>query len=386
MVIYTVLNIGSVLPLLLATANGPVAIVVPVMLACQLLSNMLAQGIAGSLYYSKSMRVGTYILSIAAIQLIDVGPSNPTVKVDTMELLSKPLSIAWGILMIGSMVLCVCLVPLVNNKSRDSFFKLAVFATIVSVCAALNNSLSKVLTDVSGNTRTATGILYVTAGATSTIASGYGNAGLNNAMSVPVFTCMQVVVNGLTGIFIWGDAERLTNKIAYVGVYALICTGIYLCSTVEFDFIGGLVAHMQLEDSQSNEDCAALLAAMGGTRAEGRGSFPASASSFSASSFATVYVRKQSRTLSESGLPTVLREFLSNGLQDRRVNSNELLELTCSLANTLEKQDRGSRSLRKVISGWGHDHCLALMKFMQQGIGTKGDLHYVELAGDAEQL
>ena len=38
---------------------------------------MLVQAIAGSLHYSKNMRVGTYVLAVAAIQLIDVGPRDP---------------------------------------------------------------------------------------------------------------------------------------------------------------------------------------------------------------------------------------------------------------------------------------------------------------------
>eukprot|EP00928_Gymnodinium_smaydae_P076447 TRINITY_DN59487_c0_g1_i1.p1 TRINITY_DN59487_c0_g1~~TRINITY_DN59487_c0_g1_i1.p1 ORF type:complete len:350 (-),score=25.61 TRINITY_DN59487_c0_g1_i1:169-1218(-) len=237
MVLYVCVNAGSVLPLVASTHNGPVAVAVPVMLASQLLSNMIAQVVAGSLTYSKQMRVGTYVLSVAALQLIDVGPTDPAEPIDPFSLLGESTSIAWMLFMAISLVGSALALPFVFHSSQDSLAKLFVYATIIGVSSALNNSLSKCVTLVSGYYAVAFMFLYTCMGATSTIASAYGNMGLNNAISVPVFTCMQVAINGLTGICVWGDAARVPNKIAYSCVYVFIMIGIYLCSSVELDLL-----------------------------------------------------------------------------------------------------------------------------------------------------
>ena len=76
-------------------------------------------------------------------------------------------------------------------------------------------------------------ILYTLLGWLSTVVSAWGNQSLNNALSVPCFSCAQVITNGLTGIFVWGDMARLQDKVAYLMVYVLIVLGIYLCAHVD---------------------------------------------------------------------------------------------------------------------------------------------------------
>jgi len=44
---------------------------------------------------------------------------------------------------------------------------------------------------------------------------------------------VQVLANGLSGLFIWGDGERIDTEIAYGLVYVYFFMGIYLCSQVD---------------------------------------------------------------------------------------------------------------------------------------------------------
>merc|ERR1711916_52989 len=140
----------------------------------------LIQGAVGCLYYSKSMRVGTYILALSAVQLIYVGPSDAENPEDPVGLVSKPLAVGWLTLM-----------------------------------AALNNSLNKVISEVPLAVKVPCLLLYIFMGNMSTVFQAWGNASLNNGLSVPCFSCVQVLLNGLTGIFIWGDLDRTEHWLAY---------------------------------------------------------------------------------------------------------------------------------------------------------------------------
>merc|ERR1712107_563167 len=147
----------------------------------------------------------------------------------------EPTALVWLGVMIGFMILGFAMLPCVQGLPETSLLKLSAFAAFISVAAALNNSLAKVVSEPGLSTLLVAlaMVLYVIMGAISTIGTAYGNAGLDNSISVPVFMCMQVLVNGLTGIFIWGDWPLIDDKIAYVLVHLLIILGIYLTAHVD---------------------------------------------------------------------------------------------------------------------------------------------------------
>ena len=80
-----------------------------------------------------AMRVGTYILSLAAMQLIDVGPSESTEKVNLFNVIRMPMASAWILLMMVLMVGGACMLPCVHDASRDSGTKLFAYTAVVSI-------------------------------------------------------------------------------------------------------------------------------------------------------------------------------------------------------------------------------------------------------------
>uniref|UniRef100_A0A6U6GK10 Uncharacterized protein n=1 Tax=Zooxanthella nutricula TaxID=1333877 RepID=A0A6U6GK10_9DINO len=393
MACYVALNVGSVLPLMLSTHNGPVAVTVPVMLASQLLSNMVIQAMAGSSHYSKAMRSGTYVLAIAALELIDVGPSVPEHPSSPLTVVTRPVSVAWLAAMVGCIVVGLLMLPCVHDKSRDNGLKLLAYTAIVSNAAALNNSLSKVVTSATGLTRVATMAGYLLFGATSTLASSFGYAGLNNAVCVPVFTCMQVVVNGLTGLVVWGDAEHLDDPIAYACVYVLILLGIYLCSSIEIGIVRKYVQRKNLANPKSKEYRAIqeLYDAMG--------KFQDAQKLMVANRKAELSERRSSRTLDAEmaqpsamsrrmsrafaslralGLPSArdvagapltdaLGTFLGTAAETHGMAPPELRSLCMELARTLEKHgDDGAYVLQGAVARWAEDGCEVIHQFRSQ--------------------
>jgi len=230
---YMGFNTAAIPLMFLASGDGPVSVVVPVIIASQLLSNMVIQGIAGSLEYDKSKRIGTYVLSAAAAQLIDIGPKDPREKPDVARLLEQPLASAWLVTLAVVTVVSLCAIPKVENLAKTDLKKLGVFGAFIGITAALNNSLSKVAMTVTGPARVVCVLLYPLFGICSTVGSAYGNAGLDNALSVPVFAISQLFFNGLTGLLVWEDYKRLNAPLAYGIVYLLFALGIYLCSSVD---------------------------------------------------------------------------------------------------------------------------------------------------------
>jgi len=236
--IYVLLMVAANIPLVLATSYGPVAVVVPVAIAFYMLTNMVLQVCMGMSNYDKTMQVGTVVLAIAAIQLVDVGPLDPVEQADPVKLIEEPVAIAWLSVLLFILVSGLVTLPKVIKQGRDSVPKLLSFTAVVGAAAAINNSLSKTLTVIEGPAFGVCIALYIVLGATSSISSAVGNAGLNNAISVPAMSCLQVIANGLTGVFVWGDSDRLSQPTAYVGVYLLFCLGVYLCTSA--DHVAGL--------------------------------------------------------------------------------------------------------------------------------------------------
>uniref|UniRef100_A0A7S2AMW8 Uncharacterized protein n=1 Tax=Alexandrium andersonii TaxID=327968 RepID=A0A7S2AMW8_9DINO len=50
---------------------------------------------------------------------------------------------------------------------------------------------------------------------------------------LPTSQCIQLVINGLTGIFVWGDGQRIQASVSYFLVFFLILLGVYLCSELD---------------------------------------------------------------------------------------------------------------------------------------------------------
>jgi len=317
---YALFNIGSVVPMFIATANGPVAVVIPVAIASQLLSNMVIQSHVGALRYSKAMRVGTYILAVAALQLIDVGPADSTDPVSPLLLITQPWSVMWLTLIITLFALGLIGISVFSKEGPNSMPKLMAYTLVIAIPAALNNSLSKLSAEVDVLLKFVIFILYTLLGWLSTVVSAWGNQSLNNALSVPCFSCAQVITNGLTGIFVWGDMARLQDKVAYLMVYVLIVLGIYLCAHV--DMVSLFFSKTQSPVRDSVQDLLDSLAP------------------------STSLER-------EKTVGVALTNFLHEA-QDQHIAKSEMRDLLVSLIDVMEENDALKPEMAKKVEAWCH--------------------------------
>jgi hypothetical protein len=95
---------GSIMSHLIATWFGPVSVVVPFFYSSTLLSNMFIFGaLLGLEFFTKSMRVGTYVVVVAVILLPVVGP-NIQENQDIHELIRHWYAILWSGLLFVTML------------------------------------------------------------------------------------------------------------------------------------------------------------------------------------------------------------------------------------------------------------------------------------------
>ena len=98
-------QVGIAIATIAATWFGPVSIVVPTSCSAQLLFNMGMFGvILGLESFTKSMRVGAYVVVLAAILLPVVGPGVQQDQ-DIMALLQQTRSIVWSSLLLAALAI-----------------------------------------------------------------------------------------------------------------------------------------------------------------------------------------------------------------------------------------------------------------------------------------
>jgi hypothetical protein len=148
-------------------------------------------------------------------------------------MLMETSSIVWlsivGVIVLGGIIGIVA----TKSKPPSNFAKIMSYTLVVGFQAALNNTLSKLMSCTDGN------LWYgVTGGfvAGSVISGGFSAmacTATDSSVSVPLMSCVQVLVNGMSGIFIWGDLPRISTPISYTFVYLYFFLGIYLTSTAD---------------------------------------------------------------------------------------------------------------------------------------------------------
>ena len=105
---------ASISGYLFSTWFGPITIAGPIFYVAQLIANLLIFWIAlGLELFTREMQIGTYVIAVAAVLLIEVGPG---VQEDQnfQELIEKPLAATWSLLLCIAMLLSS--IPLAPGK------------------------------------------------------------------------------------------------------------------------------------------------------------------------------------------------------------------------------------------------------------------------------
>jgi len=224
--------IGSLLSHLIATWYGPISIVVPFFYSSTLLSNILIFGvIMGTEVWTKTMRVGSYVIVVAVILLPVVGPTTQDNQ-DIVDLFHKWYAVLWFTLLLcttvvtGTLLFCG-----IDKYSTHYRFFILLTARAAAISVNLTVSRSFVLSP-SHFMLVCFLILKVGSGAVYTYAIIVQAAAVDQARFVPLNTTTIILINALTGILIWEDWRVIQSWYGYACVFLLLGLGCDLLLTV----------------------------------------------------------------------------------------------------------------------------------------------------------
>ena len=223
--------VGSLLSHLFATWYGPISVVVPFFYSATLLSNMFIFGVLlGTEFFSKTMRVGIYVIVVAVILLPLVGPQTQDNQ-NIIYLFHKWYTILWfTLLLCATTVTGALLVRGIDKCSTRRRFLILLTARAASLSVNLTVSRSFVLSP-SQVMLICFLVLKVYSGAVYTYAVIVQAAVVDQARFVPLNTTTIILVNALTGILIWEDWRVIQSWYGYACVFVLLGLGCDLLLT-----------------------------------------------------------------------------------------------------------------------------------------------------------
>jgi len=241
----TLTGVSTVLGIL-AAGQGPVAVVFPLQVGATLLSNMIIQSRLGIARYTKNMTVGTLVLAAAVMLLPDLGPEQLPPDINALELLQANLSMGFIAFCLFVMVFGLRLLVqaqtqganLLNNNTTMLF----TYALVGGIGTVLNTSIAKVVQmHLSLVVKVPLVSLYVFLACFCLGVAAMANGTLDDPiLFVPISNGVNLVLNCLAGLCIWGDWKRLDCPFGYCIVYVLVVLGTYLVSSLDFLFMNYL--------------------------------------------------------------------------------------------------------------------------------------------------
>ena len=225
---------GSIFSHLIATWFGPVGIVVPFFYSATLLSNMLIFGfVLGLEFFTKTMRVGTYVIVVAVILLPVVGPTIQEHQ-NIMELFSHWYACAWFGALLAAMsmtAILLCTSDITTRYSKPTRTIILLVARATSITVNLTVSRAFIM-GPSHWLFLAFICLKLISGGIYTYAIVVQSTAVEQATFVPLNTTTIIVINALTGIIIWQDYKVVTSWYGYACVFVLLGLGADLLLSV----------------------------------------------------------------------------------------------------------------------------------------------------------
>jgi hypothetical protein len=329
------LNMAGILLFTAACAvGGAVATVMPIQTGANLLANMFWQMNLGMKHFNKSMRLGTLVLLCAVGELGELGPNEPA-DMDIKQLMSKPQAIAWVVFLVIGTLLAIVGSWSTKDRPVESFLKLGLFTTVVSLTTVLGSSISKTFASqyLTASEKIAALVIYFIDGCIMMFFTVMANAGCDVSIYIPLQLSSQLVINMGTGYLVWGDAEYIDKPVSYVLVYLLCILGVYLISP-EVDVVGDVIRRCNIRRSRLSDGVAysplgkAFMKLMGMWERQCRSMTVSSAlHSDQQNGAGTVVQAPPSDRELEGELEQTLRETFEYGLEIGAIQRKEIVAL-----------------------------------------------------------
>jgi len=239
--LYAVGQGGALVLPLIASWYGPTSIQLPVYQASMLLWNLVLMSALGMENFKKNQHVGTEVIVVATVMLIDAGPvaSSAQDEAAFAHLGTTALTLAWmGVLCALWLFSAVGMVQDARGKVVDApNTLLLIYVLAQGIGTSATTSLGKLLSLADGNALVAVGALYGLAGLTNTLSSVIAAKKLNQAEFIPFASVCSLLLNQVSGLLLWEDWRTIKLWVSYTGIHVLIVLGIYDLSSAGSELI-----------------------------------------------------------------------------------------------------------------------------------------------------
>lgn len=224
---------------IMSNGQGPVALAFPFAAASNILTILLGQWRLGMMRPTKPVRVGTFMLASAVMILPDIGPSELPKDVDVLKLLQEDLAIGFiSVCLVATIIGCY---TIARDLLTDNNKLLFLYAVVGGAGTILNTSISKLVQmDVGGALKVVFVLSYILLSCVCLGVQATANASLPDpSLFVPVGIGVNLVLNFIAGLCIWGDGSRVEFPVGYAFLYVIVVMATYLLSS--FDILYDLV-------------------------------------------------------------------------------------------------------------------------------------------------
>lgn len=223
--------LGSLAGNLFATWFGPVSIVGPLFYGAEMVANLVLFGVVlGLENFTKEMRIGTYQIVVAVTLLVRVGPGTQMDQ-DFIALMSKPLALAWTLLLLIFMLTCtIFITPFIDIAKLNMHRRFAVLLIVRATAFTLNLTASRGLIGIGDSENSHTWlttalVIKIVSGAIYTKAIVVQSTVVDQRNFVPLNAVLTLVINAVTGLIVWEDWRVVQDWTGYVCVFLLFLLG-----------------------------------------------------------------------------------------------------------------------------------------------------------------
>jgi len=229
------LNSGGMCVTFAYQSGASIPLMNAIVYSTNLMLNMMLQMSFGLSDYTKTMRTGTLLFALTALLLGDLSPTPYKVE---LGLLATPQAIAWTLVFLSLWIGSAVMIRRNSSLPGTSCVKIMAWALHIACWGSCTDNWAKIngTFDPAGTMYWVLFIPYIPTGAVCMVLSVAAMAATDVALYVPANLCLQLVLNVLSGLLFWGEAERIPSMMSYAVGYLICVLAVYI-STPEMDIV-----------------------------------------------------------------------------------------------------------------------------------------------------
>lgn len=238
------MNTGGLCVTFAYQSGASVPLMNAIVYSTNLLLNMVFQMFFKLSKYTKPMRCGTLLFAMAALLLGDLSPAPHKVS---LSLLSQPQAIAWNLAFVCLWTGSAVMIRRARSLPATSSLKIMAWALHIASWGSFTDNWAKIngTFDTSSTMYWILFLPYMPVGMLVMVLSVSAMVATDVALYVPANLCLQLILNVISGLLLWGEAERIPQMLPYVVGYMICILAVYI-ATPEMDLVASLKQSREL--------------------------------------------------------------------------------------------------------------------------------------------